>query len=151
MLADCCLLFVAVHPSPFAPGCPSSAATSSTARCLISPSLNICSCQQSSCIPHFGARYKVFSCSVPVTWERETPPIFDDVVRLPRRRQDAKCSLCVGLISLAVVAALVLERLVSSMHPLIRLCCAGGCRTFPDVHSCQTFVPLRCVAPCCRE
>lgn len=28
--------------------------------------------------------------------------------------QDAKCSLCVGLISLAVVAALVLERLVST-------------------------------------
>lgn len=28
--------------------------------------------------------------------------------------QDAKCSLCVGLISLAVVAALVLEKLVSS-------------------------------------
>ncbi|CAN0456345.1 unnamed protein product, partial [Ectocarpus sp. 12 AP-2014] len=28
-------------------------------------------------------------------------------------QEDAKCSLCVGLISLAVVAALVLERLVS--------------------------------------
>ncbi len=28
--------------------------------------------------------------------------------------QDAKCSLCVGLISLAVVAALVLDRLVST-------------------------------------
>lgn len=30
--------------------------------------------------------------------------------------QDAKCSLCVGLISLAVVAALVLERLVSGRN-----------------------------------
>lgn len=35
--------------------------------------------------------------------------------------QDAKCSLCVGLISLAVVAALVLEKLVSGQNLAVSL------------------------------